>query len=59
MMIILNNKRVGKPSGPQAGLSLFETVIALAILLVVSVGIMSLGAVALTAFPLSVHAVTL
>jgi hypothetical protein len=48
MMRIRNNKRIRKPRSSQAGLSLLETVIALAILLIASVGVMGLGAVALT-----------
>jgi Tfp pilus assembly protein PilV len=43
-----NNKHFGKRARAQAGLSLIETVIALALLMVVAVTVMSLGAVALT-----------
>jgi type II secretory pathway pseudopilin PulG len=42
----LQNRRL--PHGSQSGMSLLETVIALAILVVVTVGIMGLGVVALT-----------
>jgi hypothetical protein len=44
----LQTKRSRKAHGSQSGLSLLETVVALALLLTVSVGILSLGAVAMT-----------
>jgi hypothetical protein len=43
-----NTRRFRKASDSQAGLSLLETVMALAILLIVSVGIMGLGTIAMT-----------
>jgi hypothetical protein len=44
----LHTKTSRKAHGSQSGLSLLETIIALALLLTVSVGILSLGAVAMT-----------
>jgi type II secretory pathway pseudopilin PulG len=47
-MKLMNKKRFRKMSDPQAGMTLLETVIALGLLLTVSVGILALGAVAMT-----------
>jgi type II secretory pathway pseudopilin PulG len=48
MMKPFNRKRFRSSRNAQAGLSLLETIIALAVLLVVAVGIMGLGAVAMS-----------
>lgn len=43
-----NRKRSAKRLGPQAGLSLIETLIAVTLLLIVAVGVLGLSAIALT-----------
>jgi type II secretory pathway pseudopilin PulG len=43
----MNKKRFGKPRHSESGLTLIETVIALGLLLVVAVGVLGLGAIAM------------